>query len=142
VACLKTSLVLGILLVLSVIDIKKRSITVVGPVILVVVGLIFNVISGLDYKDMLLPCMVGVFMIIVSKISRESIGFGDSLLILSLGVALDFETFIQTLLVGMMWVCLYSLMLIIVFKKGKKYRVPFIPFLAAGYIIVLGVGLI
>lgn len=81
--------------------------------------------------------LIGVFCLIVSKLTRQGFGYGDSLLILILGVFIGIWHIISVLLIAFLSSSVYSIFLLIIGKKGPKYSYPFIPFLVLGYLGVI-----
>lgn len=129
------------MLILSVIDIKWRKI----PVRLLMI--FSGVIIGITLFDGDLDCWlliggigIGILFFIVSKLTNESIGYADSWMILLLGICQGFWGLLGTLTDAMFLLAIISLALIVVKSKMRKSRLPFLPFLTAGYIFYLLMG--
>lgn len=80
---------------------------------------------------------VGMGFFFISRYSRESVGYGDSWLILLLGVFLGGKTLVEVVLVAAFLASLFSIVYGIKCGWNKKRTIPFVPFLAAGYIGVM-----
>lgn len=80
---------------------------------------------------------VGVAFFLISKCSRESVGYGDCWLILLLGIFLGGRTLMEVVLVATLLASLFSIGFCIIRGWKKKYTIPFAPFLALGYIGVV-----
>lgn len=77
--------------------------------------------------------MVGVLFLIISKCTKEAIGYGDSWMILLLGVYLGLWNILWLLSIAFV---LSGVMSAFVLRKNKyfsKVSFPFIPFLAVSY---------
>lgn len=129
------------MLILSVIDIKWRKI----PVRLLMI--FSGVIIGITLFDGDLDCWlliggigIGILFFIVSKLTNESIGYADSWMILLLGICQGFWGLLGTLTDAMFLLAIISLALIVLKPKMRKRRLPFLPFLTAGYIFYLLMG--
>lgn len=79
---------------------------------------------------------VGVLFLAVGLLSKESVGRGDALMIGISGAALGFFTLSLILCVSFFLLAIVSLGLIVIRKLGRKDRIPFFPFLAAGELVV------
>ena len=107
------------LIVLSVMDIRKRKLSLK----FLMSGLLLSVTACLTgsentWIEILGGAAVGGVFIIISRITEESFGYGDSILIL----------------------IVMSVFLLISRKFSRKSAFPFVPFLAAAYIggMILG----
>ena len=115
----------GYMTVLAIMDIKWKQISLA----LLLSGLIF-VAAGLFCSrniSIFLPAAgaaVGIVFIIISRVTEESFGYGDSILILIMGGFLGFSVF-----------------MLIRKKFHRKSTFPFVPFLTAAYIGGMFVGM-
>lgn len=85
--------------------------------------------------SMVAGAAVGILFIVVSRATREAFGYGDSLLILVLGIYLGFRDLMAVLLTAFLLSATFAIVLLAGkrFKKNTGY--PFIPFLLASYFI-------
>ncbi|MBQ8559791.1 MAG: prepilin peptidase [Tyzzerella sp.] len=81
--------------------------------------------------------LIGILLLGISKITGESIGYGDSWLIILLGIYLGGKILLVVVLGACVYAGLFSLLLCL--KKGwnRKYTIPFVPFLAVAYLGVV-----
>lgn len=83
---------------------------------------------------------IGALFLIVSKVTREGIGYGDSLGILSLGIYLGFMKLIEVLAGALFLLVIVSIVMLTVKKMSRKFTLAFYPFLTAGYVMgVMGI---
>lgn len=81
--------------------------------------------------------LLGVLFFIISKVTGEVIGYGDSWLILLLGIYLGGFCLLQVLFAASLAAGIYSLF--VLWRKHWKRRetIPFVPFLVIAYLGVL-----
>lgn len=78
----------------------------------------------------------GIILILYAYISGESVGYGDGFMIMGLGMYMNLLELGAVLMLSVTLSGLVALILLVVFKKGKHFELPFIPFLFLGYILV------
>ncbi len=83
---------------------------------------------------------VGLVLLVISLISDGQVGLGDAAVVIVTGIFLGFW---QNL--GLLWLSTTlagccSLVLWLVFRKGRKYEVPFIPFMLVAYACMEFIG--
>lgn len=74
----------------------------------------------------------GIFLLILAKITRESIGYGDGLILLFIGLSLGFWECISIFFTGLLGVFLAALLILLFFGRKRGLEIPFIPFLLTG----------
>ena len=80
---------------------------------------------------------VGISFFFISKYSRESIGYGDSWLILLLGIFIGGKMIMEVIFTASFLAALYSIGYGLARGWNRKNTIPFIPFLAAAYVGVV-----
>jgi len=120
------------------IDYKTKLINIKLVIIFGVCGLIWN----MGYRQITIGSLVcgagiGMGMLAVSKITRDSLGFGDGLILIVTGIYLGFWKNIEMLLAGLIFSAIVSIYLLVFKKVQKKKKIPFIPFLFLAYICML-----
>lgn len=80
---------------------------------------------------------VGVAFFLISKCSKESVGYGDCWLILLLGIFLGGRTLMEVVLAATFLTSLFSIGIGMIRGWKKKHTIPFAPFLALAYIGVV-----
>ena len=111
---------------------KRVSIYLLGIVlVMAVTGRIFcfsisamNTIGGVG---------VGILLLGISWLSREAIGYGDSGLILSLGIGFGGMRTMEIVFRASCFACVFSIVYGIRHGWNKKHTLPYIPFVAAAY---------
>lgn len=77
---------------------------------------------------------VGVLSLLVSKVTEEAIGYGDSVAIMILGGYLGFWKVVGVLAAAIFTSGVCSVILAL---RGRVKTMPFFPFLTLGYILML-----
>ena len=127
-----------LLAVCSIWDMKKREI----PLLLCGLMAFFAIGASISSPragggDILAGVAIGVVFLGISKISKEAIGYGDSLLLLVLGIYLGGKLLLFLLLYASVGAGISALFLL--WKKGwsKKAGIAFVPFLMLAYLGVI-----
>ena len=101
---------------------------------------IFKGKSGGAWELCLFGAAAGCIFLMISKMTRESFGYGDSLLILLLGVVVGFWNLISLLAIAFFLSAVVSAAALVFGKFHRKTTVPFVPFLGIGYFFVRVLG--
>lgn len=80
---------------------------------------------------------VGALFLAVSRISDEALGYGDSWLILFLGILLGLRDILWLLSMAFMLSGAFSIVLLMRNRYSRKMSFPFVPFLALAYMGVM-----
>lgn len=133
------ALLFSALVVASVIDLYHRIIPDVITIPGIIAGLLasaFLLPSGI--KDSIAGILLGgSIFFIVAIASRGGMGGGDIKLIAMIGSFLGWTNVIITIILSSFLGSLVGIVMMILFSKGRKYPVPFGPFLSMGGIISL-----
>lgn len=88
-------------------------------------------------KESLFCVLPGVILIIYSNVSRQ-VGSGDGWLIIAGGLYLKWRELIKVLYISFMAAGLFSVGYLLLVHKNRKDRIPFVPFLFLGTMILCG----
>lgn len=83
---------------------------------------------------------VGVVFLIISRITREAFGYGDSLLIIIMGIFLGLWNLLGVLLGAFLFSSAFAVIFLIYKRLDRKAGYPFIPFLLISYSVWLWFG--
>lgn len=83
---------------------------------------------------------IGALFLLLSRITRQSIGYGDSWAILILGIFLGIWGLMAVLSGAFLLLAVASIWILARKKMSRRRKLPFYPFLAAGYIISICAG--
>lgn len=124
--------------IMSVEDIRKKGIKRLWLIGLGIVGLIFTIADAeVLCVSFLLRFVPGVVFVLLAWATREQIGMGDALLILVMGWYLNAIELVDVCLLAFFIAGLVALVLLVVLKKSKKFELPMVPFIFAGYVVRL-----
>ena len=118
-------------------DIKSHSISIkvsLSATILIIITLFFSdrpYLSSIIYG--LIP---GIVLFILSYLTRESIGYGDGVIVSIIGIGLGFSKVIFICIIAFIVTAIVAIFLIIKRKSGKS-TLPFVPFILCGFILEL-----
>lgn len=129
------------LCLLSVIDIWIKKV----PVCLLAAGGIAAGVFRVYQSDM--PFFItaagaaaGAVFLVVSKVTEEGFGYGDSLLILVLGIYLGFWNLLGVLFGAFLLSALFAVLALSFHKFDRSTGYPFVPFLLISYIVWICAG--
>ena len=129
------------MVILAVMDIKWKQL----PLKLLLSGgfiVAAGILCGREIPAVILAAggAVGVFFLIISRISGEAFGYGDSILILIMGIFVGFWDILYLLMAAFSMAAIFSVFLMIRRRFNRKSSFPFVPFLAAAYIGGMFIG--
>ena len=87
------------------------------------------VLSASSLQDWLYALLPGFFFIIIARITKEKIGFGDGLVLLILGNFLSYKELLYVLQSALIFMMMFSILMLISKKADGKCKIPFLPFL-------------
>lgn len=129
---------LGILIILSLIDIYRQEV----PVRILISGVIGVVLYHLPIPKIPLLLLaggmgVGGIFLLISRVTDEGIGYGDSFGIMVLGAYLGLWKIIEVLAFAFLILGVCSVVGLCIRKMNRGVMFPFFPFLTGGYALVL-----
>ena len=124
--------------IMSVEDIRKKGIKRLWLIGLGIVGLIFTIaddhVLSVSYQPRFFP----VYLLLqIARATREQIRIRDALRILVMGWYLNAIELVDVCLLAFFIAGLVALVLLVVIKKSKKFELPMVPFIFAGYVVML-----
>lgn len=127
---------------LAVVDVRRQRIPV-SYLIILAAGSILKQCTGRpeDVWLILGGAGIGCIFLILSKVTEEGLGYGDSLGILILGIGLGTWKLLEVLMATFLLLFVWS-MIIWCIRKKKNQRIPFYPFLVSGYFLVFFAGIV
>lgn len=122
----------------SVEDIRKKEITGWPLVLIGLIGICLTAASGeCQGWQPLLRLLPGAVCLGLGWLTGEGIGYGDGLMLLCLGCFLSLPRLLSVCFAAMTLAGAAAIFLLLVLRRGKKTRIPFVPFLLVGYGILL-----
>lgn len=130
-------IVMILLVVFGIEDVRKKSFSL--PMLVVAFGfaLLFRLFLLGEWKVGATGMGSGILVWLISKISQGQIGRGDGFLLMVTGVLLGFWENMELFLAALFFCAFYSAGVLILRRKGRGYRIPFVPFLAGAQLFRL-----
>lgn len=127
---------MGIFLILSIADVRFRKVPSGILFLCGAAAIIYQVVQRpMDLWLAAGGTGVGIAFLLLSRWTREGIGYGDSLAILVLGIYLGFWGLLEVLAGAFFLLLPVGILCLIRNRMSRKKTVPFYPFLAAGYLM-------
>ncbi len=128
-------LIFAMLGMAGIIDAKKREIPLWLLVVMsMAVGVYVLCSWNTDMGYRLAGAGLGIFFFGVSKVTREAVGYGDSWVILLLGIQLGIMQALQILFVASILAAVFAVFYLWKQNWNRNVTLPFLPFLAISYI--------
>ena len=116
-------------------DLKYKRIPLHTTLVGGAIGLICLMIEKRTQFTFLYSFLPGIVLLLLGKLSKGAIGYGDGIVVLTLGLFCKGNELLMILLLALVFAGVVGLVLLVVFKKKGKYEIPFVPFLFLGWII-------
>ena len=121
----KSAIILLYLGILAGMDVRKRQISLVLTGVLFLAGIGWQIlVEQTSWLEWLLSLLPGAGFLTLSYISREQVGYGDGLLLLTFGV----------LTLGLILCSVLCGVLLMRKKIRKQDSIPLVPFLLLGFV--------
>lgn len=134
----KECAVLLLLAVNSLWDIRKKTICSGCAACFALGGVICMIADGqAGWMRGFFGLLPGIFLVGISLISRGSVGFGDGLILMVMGLYLGFSPTMTVLFWGILLGAVFGMGLLVFRRADKKTAFPFVPFLLGGFMINL-----
>lgn len=126
------------LLIEGIRDIKTRQISMISVGSFAGIGLILRIVYDPDsWYQPIAGAGIGFFLLLIAKMTKEKIGYGDGWIILVTGIYLGFRYNLFLLTVSLFISALASVILLSFKKVNRKSTMPFVAFIFVGYCIML-----
>ncbi|SEG35163.1 leader peptidase (prepilin peptidase) / N-methyltransferase [Butyrivibrio sp. Su6] len=120
-------------------DIRKKEISIWIVICMALLSLSDGAIALFNGKrtiDDLIVCIVpGVIMMLLALLSRQSIGYGDGLIILAIGMTFGISKLAVGIAIALFTSGIMSIFLIAIRKAKRNDTFPFVPFIFAGMVV-------
>lgn len=128
---------MGILAGLSATDLKCRKIS--GSILILgsILAAGYTVFAGRAHIRLAMGgLLIGLLFVLVSKVTREQLGYGDSWLLCILGIYLGTWNLLEVLFVAWMAAALAAIIVLAARRYKKGTVLPMVPFITAGYAVM------
>lgn len=132
---MKTVVITIFLILSTLLDLRKKEVNISLCVGVALLGLIYEIfISKAELLSVILGIIPGIFLILTSMATNEEIGKGDAAILCTIGIYLGLKKSILVLIYALFMTVIIGGILLIIRKKNKKYKIPFVPFILFSYI--------
>ena len=125
------------LAVAAVEDIHRKEVSSFPLIIMGFAGILLSIAAG-EWKEwyVVIHFLPGILVLATAWLTKETIGYGDGLVILCLGCFLTAGEILDVCMAAITLAGVVALVMLFVMRKSKKTPLPFIPFLFAGCVIL------
>lgn len=135
---IQSVVLLGTLTVAAYRDYKEKKVYICSMMLAASTGVLLHLFYRTpSLADMLAGAGLGVVILILSYVTRQGIGAGDGIVVLVTGIFLGFWQNLELFLTALFLAGFAALFLLVIKRKGRRYRLPFLPFLTVAYLIQL-----
>ena len=121
----------------TVFDTKSRKISLVVVGVTAFCGLCWRMGEGSLFTwEVLWGLVPGLLWFLLARVTGESVGYGDAWVLLAVGIVLGGSDTLLMCTAAVFLAGIIALVLLVFFHKNRKYQMPFLPFLMAGYLCV------
>ncbi|MCR5304011.1 MAG: prepilin peptidase [Lachnospiraceae bacterium] len=126
-------MIIGILSVCAIFDIKSLAVPLWSVVVTFLLSVSCLCMGGeATLSGALLSLIPGMMLLLYSLAAKGRTGAGDALIVMAEGPALGLLPTFIALCVAFMLAAAAAVILMLFLKKGRSYRIPFVPFITAG----------
>ncbi len=117
-------------------DFLHKKISIIFPISMSLLAIVYQIYLLIEREfnltNLVISFIPGIVMLLISLLSRNSLGIGDGLMALFLGPVIGIGQLMAGLTIGLFLSAFVSGFLIIFKKAGKKESFAFIPFIMFG----------
>lgn len=120
------------------IDWKRHEVYLFVPGIVTVLGLVLHILNQAQpVTELMAGAGLGVVLLFVAWITRESVGVGDAVIFMMTGCFMGFWNNLCLMLGAFCLAGVAALFLLVLKKKTRKERIPMIPYILVSYVVML-----
>lgn len=125
----------AVLLVQSIWDIRIKKVPTKVTLVAAIAGIYFSIMEDRTAFTLFCALLPGMFCLLAGWVTREAIGYGDGILITTMGLYFSFEQLLGICMIALVLGGVVALILFVFFAGKPKDELPFVPCLLAGGII-------
>ncbi len=131
-------LLAAVMIICAAVDIKKKEIPIGVFLLLGAIALIGSMVcEGHKWYHVAAGSAPGIILLLLAKITEQSIGYGDGIVLAEIGCLIGAGNSVILLAGALALAGVFSLGMLVIKKVDKRYKIPFIPFLTAVYVVML-----
>jgi len=126
-----------VMIICTIADIKRKEVSVWLFVLLGITTIIGCILCGEQRGYMIVAGVVpGILLVILAKITEQSIGYGDGIILAEIGLITGVGKCMLILAAALAMAGIFSLAIVVIKKVDKRHKIPFVPFMTAAYMAV------
>lgn len=134
--------ILLFLFICAFIDKRQKEIPLFLPIIGFIISLILSILAReLSVLQIVLGCVLGIVALLLAKLTKQAIGYGDGMILICTGAALGLWKNLIILCIALVICACTCALLMFARRKKKKDDIAFIPFLFSGYVVSIALFL-
>jgi leader peptidase (prepilin peptidase)/N-methyltransferase len=135
---IRFTFVLIVLVIEAVTDFKKKEVNIVFPVLLAAAAtLMLFFTKDISLINSIIGIAEGVLLILISFLTKGEIGMGDGILLAACGLMLGGKDNLIMFFFACLSSAIVSALIMLIKKADKKTKIPFVPFMIPGFLIMV-----
>ena len=121
-------------------DIRTKQVRTFELIVFAVIGVALNLINkNNSWPSVIAATLVGLFLALISLLSRGKLGMGDALIIAVSGLYLGFINTVVLVWLSSLIAAVYGIIRLRKYDNKKEMELPFVPFMLISYMTMLAV---
>ena len=138
ISVFRLGMVMFLLVYESVIDIKKKEISLLISLITAAFAIVLLIFSkDLKITSALVGLLEGLLLIGISYVTKGQIGSGDGIILSVTGLLLGWKDNLTMFIFSCLICALASVCLLIIKRADKKTKIAFVPFMVPGFLLTI-----
>lgn len=108
--------------------------TIIVSILLFIIHIIYSLQSECIIIYLLLPFIPGLTMLTLSFLTKEALGYGDSILLILCSIAVGMLNGFFIIILAFLFSSIFSIILLIC-GKSRKTTIPFVPFILTAFLL-------
>ena len=130
--------VLTVLIIEAVTDFKKKEVNIIFPILLAAAAVVMLFFSkDISLINAIIGIAEGLLLILISVLTKGQIGMGDGILLAACGLMLGGRDNLIMFFFACLSSAVVSALIMIIKKADKKTKIPFVPFMIPGFLIMV-----
>lgn len=135
---IRFTFVLIVLVIEAVTDFKKKEVNIVFPVLLAAAATVMLFFTkDISLINSIIGIAEGVLLILISFLTKGEIGMGDGILLAACGLMLGGKDNLIMFFFACLSSAIVSALIMLIKKADKKTKIPFVPFMIPGFLIMV-----
>jgi len=130
-------IMLGVLAGFSVYDLRWKKVNVSAVALFGIAVIAYRIYGKTAIPELLAGLIPGIGLLLISFVTKESIGTGDGLVLCVIGMFCGMKQTAAVLGMALILSAVLAMVLLVCKRAGKKTELPFLPCLCAGYFLFL-----